>query len=94
MSDASDAVKNRMRYRNKSIWICYLCAVCEKCYKNIDEHPTEHCRDFSPRGGEVTFDLGKEWFLKDMHLLRYHQKDMLAKISKKYLKPSPMGIQP
>lgn len=81
-----DSVKNRARYYNKSIWRCYLCAVCSKCYKGIYQHPTAECRNFEGEGKEVTFERGKEWYLKDMHMLRYHQKEMVRQAVQKYLK--------
>ena len=65
IDDVSSSIKQRIRYRNKSIWMCYLC---------------------HPEGLEVTFDIGKEWFQKDLHLLRYHQKEILLEANKKYLK--------
>jgi hypothetical protein len=89
-----DAVKNRMKYRNKSIWRCYLCSVCNECYKPIYLHPTPTCRDYKSEGKEVTFDLDKEWYQKDIHMMRYHQAEIVQEMCKKYLKQTTMGISP
>lgn len=65
MSDIESDIRTRLKYRNKSVYRCYLC---------------------HPEGREVTFDIGKEWFQMDIHLLRLHQKEMLAESRAKYLK--------
>jgi hypothetical protein len=84
--DVKSSIRARIKYRNKNIWICYLCSIlCAKCKQIEYKHPTENCFSYESQGREVTFEKGNEWFLIDLHLLHFHEQVMIKKMQDKYL---------